>query len=400
MLDTLERLLAISVADLEAALAHACNLVAAALNADKVDAFLYDASKDSLVALGTSTQPLSALERKLGLDVLQLSNGGRVVHVFRTGQTFITGHLDEDPEELNGPKHALGIRSKVGVPLEVGGQRRGMMMIASLKPDFFTPEDARFAETVARWVATVAHKAELTEQMARAAVERGRRAVAEELITTLAHDLRNFVAPIGARLDLVGRRAAKDGREADVRDCEAARRAVGRLNRLISDILDVARLDQGVLRLDIQPVDLAGVANDAATALGTPRHDVRVSCSEQTVVAGDPDRIRQCVENMVSNAVRHSPPDTAVDIFISKERHDDGERGRLEVRDLGPGVPAEILPTIFERFAAGPGSPGLGLGLYLARRIAVAHGGDLTVESRPGMGAKFTLLLPVYREES
>ena len=76
------------------------DLVAAATGADKIDAFLYDAARDSLVAVGTSTQPLSALQRQHGLDVLQIANGGRVVHVFKTGQTFVSGRLDQDMEEL------------------------------------------------------------------------------------------------------------------------------------------------------------------------------------------------------------------------------------------------------------------------------------------------------------
>jgi hypothetical protein len=77
MLDTLEKLLAVEMADLQTALTHSCNLVAEALRADKVDAFLYQPANDTLVALGTSAQPLSTMEKKLGLDVLPVSNGGR-----------------------------------------------------------------------------------------------------------------------------------------------------------------------------------------------------------------------------------------------------------------------------------------------------------------------------------
>src|SRR4051812_12155853 len=104
LLITLERLLAIPAGELENALSHACNAVGDALNAEKVDAFLYDDSRDSLVALGTSSTPLSSLQKKLGLDVLQVSNGGRVVYVYQTGQTFVTGRLMDDPEELRGVK--------------------------------------------------------------------------------------------------------------------------------------------------------------------------------------------------------------------------------------------------------------------------------------------------------
>ena len=137
-------------------------------------------------------------------------------------------------------------------------------MIASLQPDWFTPEDVRFAESIVAWVGVVTHKAEMAQEIARTAAEQGRRAVAEELVTVLAHDLRNFVSPISARLELMRRRASNHGRERDVRDCQAGQRTVDRLNRLISDLLDVARLDRGVLNLDVQPINLAEVARDVA----------------------------------------------------------------------------------------------------------------------------------------
>jgi two-component system, OmpR family, sensor kinase len=212
----------------------------------------------------------------------------------------------------------------------------------------------------------------------------------------LAHDLRNLVTPIATRLQLMLRRARDERRERDVRDCEAAQPAVDRLNRLISDLLDVARLDQGVLKLDLQPIYLSGVARDVARALATPDHPVDVTCSEETVVAADSDRLRQCVENLVANAIRYSPPDAPVDILVRSEQAQSGEYGVLEVRDEGPGVPPEILPRIFERFAAGAKSQGLGLGLYLAKSIAGAHGGDLAVTSMPAKGTRFTLKVPSF----
>ena len=397
-LATLEKLLEIPSAELETALTHACNAVAEALHADKVDAFLYDETRDTLVALGTSTQPLSALQKKLGLDVLPLSNGGRVVYVFQTGKTFHTGHLDQDAEELRGVKTGLKIKSKVGVVLEVGGRRRGMMMIASLQPDFFRGADVIFAESVARWVAVIAHRAELVQEITRNAVEQGRRAVAEELITVLAHDLRNYLSPIAARLQLLRSRGLRDQRSDDVREADKALHGVERLSRLISDLLDVARLDQGIFRMDVQPTDLASIARDTARALSTPEHQIVVTAAEETVVAADAPRIQQCVENLIANAVRHSPHAAPVTVMVSTERRDGCTWGLLEVRDEGPGIPAELMPRVFDRFAAGPSSSGLGLGLYLARRIAVAHGGELTAESPPGKGAHFFLRLPCYRQ--
>jgi two-component system, OmpR family, sensor kinase len=395
LLDTLERLLEIPSADLATALALACDAVAAAARADKVDAFILDPSKNSLVAIGTSNQPLSSLQRKMGLDVLPIANGGRVVHVFETKAPFRTGRLTEDPSELKGVREVLKIDSKVGVPIHVGGELRGVLMVASQKRDFFDEKDERFVVSIASWVGTVAHRAELVEEIARNAVEQGRRAVAEELVTVLAHDLRNFLSPISTRVQLIRRRAAEDAREADVRDSDAALIAIRRLTRLISDILDVARLDQGVFRLDLQPVDLAAVASDVAKTLSVPTHEVRVAASEEVLVSADPSRVSQCLENLVGNAVRHSPRGSPVVVFVGKKRVEHGEVGLIDVVDEGPGVPVEILPRIFDRFSAGEGSSGLGLGLYLARRIAVAHGGELSVESPPGKGARFRLELPL-----
>jgi signal transduction histidine kinase len=364
-----------------------------------VDAFLLDPTKNTLVAIGTSNQPLSSLERKLGLDVLPIVNGGRVVHVFETRAPFRTGRLTEDRCELKGIREVLKIESTVGVPIEVGGECRGVLMVASLKRDFFSEDDERFIVSISRWVGSVAHRAELVEEIARNAVEQGRRAVAEELVTVLAHDLRNFVSPISARVQFIRRRAAQDEREADVRDSDAALNAIGRLTRLISDLLDVARLDQGVFRLDLLPVDLASVASDVASTLSTPRHEVRAVASEEVVVRADLSRLSQCLENLVTNAIRHSPRDSPVVVLVGKRRVEQGDLGTVEVVDEGPGVPVELLPRIFERFSAGEGSSGLGLGLYLARRIAVAHGGELSVESPPGKGARFRLELPVYRDD-
>jgi two-component system, OmpR family, sensor kinase len=397
-LDTLEQLLALPAADLVSTLTQACNLIAKALRADKVDAFLYDEKRASLVAIGTSTQPLSDLQKRVGLDVLPLANGGRVVFVYQTGQTYVTGHLEDDEEELRGVKHTLKIRSKLGVPLEVGGRRRGMVMVASLAPDHFATEDVRFAESVARWVGMAAHRAELVEEIARNAVEQGRRTAAEQLITVLAHDLRNLMAPIQARLMLLQSRATKDERKSDIRDSQSAMDGLERLGRLVSGLLDVARIEQGLFEVNRQPLDLAALAGDVARLLGTPDHPVEVAASSEVIVHGDGERVRQCLENLVTNAIQHSPASAPVMLIIRHEPREDAEWVRLEVRDQGPGVPPDVLPHIFDRFVTSRRSGGLGLGLYLARSIAAAHGGELTVESPPGQGTCFTLRLPAANE--
>jgi len=322
-----------------------------------------------------------------------------VVHVYQTGETFVTGHLQQDPEELRGIKEGLRIQSKVGVPLSIGGQRRGMMMVASLQPDFFTPEDVRFIEAVGRWVGILAHRAELAEQIGRNALEQGRRAGAEELVTVLAHDLRNFLSPLHMRLELMRLRAERDGRGEDVRDADAAANAVQRLGSLVSDILDVARIDQGVFRLEPQLVDLGALVRETAAMLATPEHPVSVTLEQgqKIEIAADPARLRQCLENIIANAIQKSPKHAAVSVFVTLQKNrPDGPLANVTVIDQGPGISEELLPHVFERFVSGKQRQGgLGLGLYLAKRVAGMHGGDLTAESAPGKGARFMLTLPL-----
>jgi signal transduction histidine kinase len=375
LLDVLEQLLALPAGDVKATLSRVSDVIARTSSADKVDAFLYDAARDSLVAVGSSTQPLSQLQRQLGLDILPVSNGGRTISVYKTGKTYRSGRVHEDREELAGIRDALKVKSAIGVALEIGGGRRGMLMLASQEPDFFTEADARFMETVARWVGVVTHRAELAEQIGRNATEQGRRAGAEELVTVLAHDLRNYLAPLTMRLHLLRLRAEREARDEELRDIDLLGRSINRLGELVNDILDVSRIDRGVFQ---NPIELTVQEGDAIHA------------------AGDPARLRQCLENVIANAIQKSPATAAINIFVRREQP--AHRPPLamvEVVDEGPGIPPEQLPHLFERFHTGRGREGgLGLGLYLAKRIAAVHGGDLTAESEPGRGARFTLSLP------
>ena len=400
-LATLQRLLEIPGADLRSALVHAADAVAEAFAADKVDAFLYDQSRDSLVAEGVSTQPLSNLERKLGLDVLPLSNGGRSVEIYRTGKTFRDGNVQADEEELRGIREGLKAQSTLGVPLYIGEKLRGVVLIVSLTPDFFTEADEAFVRSAAAWVGIVAHRAQLMEEISSNALQQGRHSAAEELVTVLAHDVRNYLAPISSRLFLLRQRAEQRG-DTEGRDhADKGLRSVTGLTKLVANLLDVARIDRGLFDLDIEPIDLAEVAGEAAGMLSRPDQQVIVKSMNATVVAADRARLRQCLDNLISNAIGHSPRSAPVNVLIAEAIRDDKRWARLEVIDEGPGVPQDILPHIFDRFVSGRGKTGgVGLGLYLGNRIAEAHGGRIEVESTPGKGARFSLWLPMYLPEA
>jgi signal transduction histidine kinase len=105
--------------------------------------------------------------------------------------------------------------------------------------------------------------------------------------------------------------------------------------------------------------------------------------------------VAQALRNLVSNAVQHTPSGVSITVSVGPEQRDGGTCALMQVHDEGPGIAPDLLPHLFARHVAGRGGAGLGIGLYLARGIAVAHGGDLTVQSEPGQGTTFTLALPM-----
>lgn len=396
LLLTLESLLAIEALDVRSALAQAAQLVAGALRADKVDVFLLDPASQSLVAVGTSDTPMGRHQREIGLDRVPIANGGHEVEVFHTGTLYHTGCADQDPRVLPGVRGALGVRPIVCVPLDVAGQRRGVFEVVSAQPDRFSDADLRFCEAVTRWVGMVAHRAELSERVAYESAAQARRHTAEELIRVLAHDLRTPLTPLRGHLDLIRIRAERAGRIDDVHSMAAANAALLRLQRMIDDLLDASRLEQGLFSPALRPLNLADLARQTIELLRTPESAIGLRTPEIVVVEGDPDRLRQALENLVTNALAHTPPGTPVTVEVSIPTNADEAQAVIVVQDEGPGIPPELVPTLFTRFTRGR-SGGLGLGLYLARGIAEAHGGTLTFDSQPGRGTRFNLTLPLLQ---
>jgi signal transduction histidine kinase/DNA-binding CsgD family transcriptional regulator len=388
LLMTLERLLAISPSDLDSALDAASLAVAEALRADKVDTFLYDPSTSTLVARGTSPTPLGRKQHALGLHRLAVANGGRMVEVFETGNPRLAGHVERDKRELRGIRIGLGIRSEISVPLVVDGERRGVLSAVSTAAEFFTEGDLSFLTTVAHWVAVVAHRAELAAGAVAEAAAAGRRAAAEELVTVLAHDFRNLLAPLRGRLELMARRSKREASDREQRDVEELIGTVDRLARLVRDLLDTARLNQQLFELNREPLDLVDLLRAvAAHAAPWPDAVVVQAPAHEIVVSADPSRMRQVFENLLTNAFKVQPSNVPVIVDVTAS---DG-CAVVSVIDQGPGIPADVLPRLFERFTRDSSSTGLGLGLYLARGITEAHGGSLEVVSLPGQGTRFVV---------
>jgi two-component system, OmpR family, sensor kinase len=394
-LHTLQQLLAIPATSLKDALNQASDLISEIMRADKIDAMLFEPESESLVALGTSNTPMGRRQHEIGMERLPLANGGREVEVFQTGAPYFSGLAKEDPGMLVGITEGLGGQSAITVPLDIAGVRRGVLMALNSRQDFFTEDDQVFMLLLARWVGMIAERAELADRVAAEAADRARRIAAEELMTVLAHDLNNHLTPVKGQIDLLRRRAQQENRAADLSSADEAVRAIARMQQLIADLLDAARLEGGVFALSPAPADLACLVQEVAERHAGAAQQVNLRLPEELVAQVDTSRLCQALENLLNNALQHSPKNAPITISLSQETRVDGEWAVIEVADEGPGIAADLLPTLFERFAKESGSQGLGLGLYLARGVAHAHGGDLTVESELGKGSTFRLSLPI-----
>jgi signal transduction histidine kinase len=220
----------------------------------------------------------------------------------------------------------------------------------------------------------------------------------QAFLASLAHELRN---PLGVLKLASG--AFPPGcplpPEARIRTTLARiDRQVGRLDRMVWDFLDASRIEAGVLELRMEDCDLRQLA-DAVVDLFAPvttSHELVVSSSDVPVVTRcDPLRVEQVLTNLVSNAIKYSPAGGVVEVSVRR----DAGAAHVSVSDHGPGIPQEDMARLFEPFRRGAASqgaiPGVGLGLFVTRRIVEAHGGALRVESLPARGSRFEVILPL-----
>src|SRR5947209_12149106 len=391
LLTTLERLLEIDPTSLVGALRGMAALLAEALAADSVEVFLYDAAADALVGAGTSTTSLARRQAAAGLYHLPITESGHVVETFLTGKPCLTGHAE--PASAGSVEGNLGVHSAVYVPLQVGNSRRGVLVATSTTRDMFAERDLRFLLAVAHWVGIVAQRAELVERATASAVEAARAAMVQELVTTLADDLRRRTEPLAKHVELARARAQQIGLRRDLTPAQELVRRVHDLQRLVDDLLAVVRLERGQFELRVVPVDLVALAREAAAPFRSAAQDVRVRAAEGVPVSVDPARVRQALEHLLAEATRRLPDGMSLAAELRTEQRRDGAWGVVTV---GTGEPDRwVEPSErLDRFVESADLSISGMGLRLASRIAAAHGGTLATDVTPQGHFRFSLALP------
>jgi PAS domain S-box-containing protein len=221
----------------------------------------------------------------------------------------------------------------------------------------------------------------------------------EDILRAVSHDLRNPLAAIQGQAELLERRVEQAAPPERLRgSVEAIENSAQRMNTMIQDLVDAARSESGQLTLNRQPVDLRTFTGQLKERLAPTMDMGRIELQipeDLPAVSADPNRLERILTNLWSNALKYSTPGTPVTVSATQA---DGEVV-VSVTDRGPGIRPEDLSHIFERYyrtqMARKAREGLGLGLYITRRLVEAHGGRIWVESQVGVGSTFSFSLPV-----
>ena len=217
-----------------------------------------------------------------------------------------------------------------------------------------------------------------------------------DLVRTISHDLRNPLTPVIGQASLLKRSLLKKGMEKEVKSADAILANARRLNSMIEDLVESVRLESGLFTLRTQDTDLCLLVSDLPDQVGTmeDRDRLEVECQEEIPsFPVDRERLVRAILNLITNALKYSEKPAPVRLVLERQ---DGE-AIISVSDQGPGISPKDQARLFERFyrtETGQRSGGMGLGLYIVRQIAEAHGGRVWVESEPGNGCTFRLALP------
>jgi predicted ATPase/signal transduction histidine kinase/tRNA A-37 threonylcarbamoyl transferase component Bud32 len=287
----------------------------------------------------------------------------------------------------------LGTRSTIVVPLVARDATLGALTLASAIPGRFGPADLELAAEIGRRAALAVDNARLlraTQQAVR---------LRDDFLSVASHELRTPITSLTLSVERLLRSEATGkplAPEALSSSLHRVQHSTQRLQRLTNELLDVARIEHGRLDLDPAAVELGALAREAADELrlelASAGCQVHIDADQPVAGVWDASRLQQVITNLLSNALKFGAR-RPIEIRVTGA----GELAKLTVRDHGLGIEPSRQAVIFDRFERAVPTVhygGLGLGLYIARRIVQAHGGDLAVESEPGHGATFTVTLP------
>ncbi|HPH98348.1 MAG TPA: ATP-binding protein [Anaerolineaceae bacterium] len=263
-----------------------------------------------------------------------------------------------------------------------------------------TPSDMAYSSIFAEELAHLLNRKTLEEAVARLEAEQQQARLQEDFISTISHEL---LTPLGFIKGYATTLLRSDATWDDKTRREFLTiidEETDRLQELIDNMLDSARLQSGTMKMDFQPVRLDALLRDTVMRARTHHKNLQVLLNIETTlqpIHGDPRRLSQVFDNIIGNAIKYAPQSPII-ISLTRKNHD----LLISFQDHGPGIPAQYVPHLFERFYRNPEQAmkvrGTGLGLYICRQLVEAHHGDIWVESYSGEGTTFYIQLPASIE--
>ena len=340
------------------------------------------------------------MRRRFPLDPKRIQGAGPW-HVLETGQPEMVAQISAEflnervgPGDYRELLSSLGLHSYLGVPLALRGRVLGVMSFLTAESQRrYTAEDLALAQDLARRAAVAIENATLLR-----ALQESDRAK-DVFLATLAHELRNPLAPVWNGLTIIARAPHDTDRVVQV--AGMIERQVGQLARLVDDLLDLSRISTGKIELKKERADLVTILLSAIETsrphIEAAEHLLSLQLPDVPLeIEADPVRIAQVFANLLNNASKYTGAGGRIDLVVEA----DSECAVVRVRDTGAGIPQEMLGKVFGLFTqvthpAGRRQGGLGIGLSLVQGLVRLHGGSVEAHSRgEGCGSEFVVRLP------
>ncbi|MEZ4553664.1 MAG: ATP-binding protein [Dehalococcoidia bacterium] len=359
--------------------------VAGMVGANRAVIILWDEAAGSLTIAGNpiavpSEQPRSFFAQR----------------VFREQQPRFTADATRDDPANAEVYRTRGARAIFAAPMTFGERRLGVLAAYGPRPSLFAEDDLELVRMLAGQIAGFLVFRELLRQATEMRAQERANALREEFLAAAAHDLKTPLTVVLGEVQLMQRAARHDPALEPWRErLEQVNDESLRMRRLISELLDASRGEHEGFVREREPVDLGQLARETVARFAGRHHRVAVD-APSVLVAGDGERLRQVVSNLLENATKYSPVGSPIVLRVETK----GAEALMSVTDEGIGVPDGERETVFERFRRGSNlngerSGGMGIGLYLCRRIVEEHGGDVSLRSRLGVGTTVTVTLPL-----
>lgn len=311
---------------------------------------------------------------------------------------FVEDAPRSDPAHADGAREA-GTTSLMVAPITAGERRLGVLTVFSSRPPLFARDDLELVVLLADQAAVVLESRALIDEASRVRAMEEATRLKDDFLSAAAHDLKTPLTTLVGQAQLMERRARRwPGTPTDLEGVQRMVREAGRMRSLINDLLDASRADQGTLVGSLAPVDLAALVCEVAELMETRDHEISVDVAGPVPVRADRERMAQVFQNLLDNAMKYSPGGGEVSVAVRVT----GDDASVTVTDRGIGISAADAPYLFDRFWRSAGLDdrrfaGMGLGLYICRRIVDEHDGRIFVRSVQGSGSTFFVELPLER---